>query len=121
MAAVPEKEKLRRLNGPFGIGQQSQKCLMMIAREPENAGVVVSFCCSDETECDCDHSRGRSRSRARERAEHTGNAIVIANCDDATRGAWARGRRAAGHLDKSRQAAVAACVCGGTEHQWRSE
>jgi len=26
--------------------------LMMIARELENAGVVVSFCCSDETECD---------------------------------------------------------------------
>jgi len=52
MARRWEKKKLPRSNGPFGIGQQSQKCLMMIARELENAGVVVSFCCSDETECD---------------------------------------------------------------------
>jgi hypothetical protein len=94
---------------------------MMIACGPENAGVVVSFCCSDETECDGDHSRGRPRSRARERGERTGNAIVIASCDDATRGARTRGRRAAGCLDKTCQAAVAACVAGGAEHQWMSE
>jgi hypothetical protein len=94
---------------------------MMIAREPENAGVVVSFCCSDASECDCDHTRACLRSRTRERGERTGNAIVIASCDDATRGARTRGWRATRRLDKIPSDCIAACVGGRGEHQWKGE